>query len=73
MFCLRRFLCWYGQQPCLPLMCPSALNETGLLISTDLQKNCCVLSIAKESGPRDTLHQRFSESLFMKWQPRIFP
>lgn len=59
-FCLRRFLCWYEyeEQPqSLLLMCPSVLNETGLPISADVEKNFCVLSITQESGSTNTMHQ----------------
>lgn len=75
MLSLGRFLCWYeyeDQPQCLPLMHPSARKKTGVPIRVDLQKNFCVLSIAKASGP-NTAHHRFSASQFMKWQPRIFP
>lgn len=61
MLSLRRFVCRYedeDQQQCLPLMRPSARKETGLPIRVDLQKNFCVLSTAKASGPNST-----SESL----------
>lgn len=68
MLSLRRFVCRYedeDQQQCLPLMRPSARKETGIPIRVDLQKNFCVLSTAKASGP-NTAHQRVSASQFMK-------